>query len=74
MVAPRRRPPTSSNLIDEKMSGVEECIKRHEVAVGILATRYIVRCSGEAAPIEGAVLTGFAVVTIARIQCYTTGE
>ena len=35
MLAPRRRPPTSSNLIDKQTSGDEEWIRQQEVTVGI---------------------------------------
>ena len=75
-LAPRRRPPTSSNLIDEQSSGDEECIRHQEAAVGMpeIARRCITLCTTEEDPIEGEAPAGFTPVTVPRIQCYTNGK
>ena len=71
-LAPRRRPPTSSNLINEQTFGDEEWIRRQEVAVGIpeIARRYIVECSAEEDPTEIEVPAGFAPVTICNAMLH----
>ena len=76
VVAPRRRPPTSANLIDEQTSGDEEWITQQEVAVGIpeLARRYVTRCSANEDPTDGEVPPSFTPVEMAGIQCYTNGK
>ena len=71
VLAPRRRPPTSANLIDE-----QTWITQQEVAVGIpkVARRYITRCSANDDPTDREVPPGFTPVEVARIQCYTNGK
>ena len=76
VLAPRRRPPTSANLIDEQTTGDEEWITQQEVALGIpkVAKRYITRCSANDDPTDGEVPLGFTLVEVAGIKCYTNGK
>ena len=76
VLAPRRRPPTSANLIDEQTSGDEEWITQQDVAVGIpeVARRYITRCSANDDPTDGEVPPRFTPVEMAGIKCYTNGK
>ena len=55
VLAPRKRPPTPANLIDEKTSGDEQWITQQEVAVGIpqVARRYRTRCTANDDPTNG---------------------
>ena len=76
VLAPRKRPPTSANLIDEQTSGDEEWITQQEVAVGLpeVARRYIPRCSANDDPTDGEVPPGFTPVEVAGIKYYTNGK
>ena len=76
VLARRRRPPTSANLIDEQTSGDEEWITQQEVTVGIpeVARRCITRCSANDDPTDGEVPPGFTPFEVARIKCYTNGK
>ena len=76
VVAPRRRPPTCANLIDEQTFGDEEWITQQEVAVGIpeVARRCITRCTATDDPTDGEVPPGFTPVEVAGIKCYTNGK
>ena len=76
VLAPRRRPPTSANLIDEQAYGDEKWIMEQEVAVGIpeVARRYITRCSANDDATDGDVPPRFTPVEVAGIKCYTKGK
>ena len=70
VLALRRRPPTSANLIDEQTSGDEEWITQQEVAIGIpeVARRYITRCSANDDSTHGEVPPRFTPVEVAGIS------
>ena len=75
-LAPCKRPPTSSNLIDERSSGDKEWMRQQEVAVGTpeIAKRYITLWSPKEGPIEGELPAGFTIGRVAGTQCCTNGE
>ena len=76
LLAPRKRPPTFANLIDEQTSGDEEWIAQQEVAMGIpqVATRYMPRCSAYDDPTDGEVPPRYSPMEVAGIKCYTNGK